>query len=112
MVFLQLLNLVGAGIALGLGVKALTLPLPLSWRLVMALPLLLPLSGALLFVLAPPRRDEGTDALWRFRATGIKLNPAHPTAKKLFWLWGAVGVVWLAVLAVALRHHFGASPGI
>jgi len=91
--------------------KVAAASLPLAWKLVVALPIAIPLSAAGLMIWQPPNPSDGPDALWRYRPTGIKLNPAHPTARKLLLIWAVLGVVWLLALAEAgthrLSHWFG-----
>ncbi len=109
--WLQLLNVAVAGGLLWVLTKLLAMSAPLAWRLVLALPLLLPLSGAALMLWDPPAEHDGSDALWVFRPNGIKLNFAHPTARKLLRAWAALGLCWLLALDEAVRHDFSRLLG-
>ena len=108
----QILNVVVGGSLLWLLAQAATTQVSVTWRVVVALPMVLALSAVALLLWQPPSIRNGRDALWRYCPGGVELNPSHPTGRLVFRVWAALGVIWLATLDEAARHDFSWLLGV
>ena len=108
----QILNVVVGGSLLWMLTQAATTHVPVIWRLIVGLPMVLALSAVVLLLWQPPSIRNGCNALWRYCPGGVELNPSHPTGRFVFRAWAALGVLWVAALGEAARHDFSWLLGV